>query len=73
MVKFSLVMWVCSFLGQGGACLPPMKYPVQFDSWYECSRAAHTESRRILSKLGYKYVNENEIGMKYSCKKASII
>ena len=68
MVKFSLVMWVCSFLGQGGACLPPMKYPVQFDSWYECSRAAHTESGRILSKLGYKYVNDNKIGMKYSCK-----
>ena len=73
MVKFSLVMWVCSFLGQGGACLPPMKYPVQFDSWYECSRAAHTESGRILSKFGYKYVNENEIGMKYSCRKVSTI
>ena len=73
MVKFSLVMWVCSFLGQGGACLPPMKYPVQFDSWYECSRTAHKESVKILSKLGYKYVNENEIGMKYSCRKVSTI
>ena len=73
MVKFTLILWVCSFLGEGVNCLPPMEYPTQFNSWYECSRTAHQESVKILSKLGYKYVNENEIGMKYSCKKASII
>ena len=73
MVKFTLILWVCSFLGEGAGCLPPMEYPTQFNSWYECSRTAHQESVKILSKLGYKYVNENEIGMKYSCKKASII
>ena len=73
MVKFTLIIWVCSFLGEGAGCLPPMEYPTQFNSWYECSRTAHQESVKILSKLGYKYVNENEIGMKYSCKKASII
>ena len=73
MIKFTLILWVCSFLGEGAGCLPPMEYPTQFNSWYECSRTAHQESVKILSKLGYKYVNENEIGMKYSCKKASII
>ena len=73
MVKFTLILWVCSFLGEGAGCLPPMEYPAQFNSWYECSRTAHQESVKILSKLGYKYVNENEIGMKYSCIKASTI
>jgi len=73
MVKFTLILWVCSFLGEGVVCLPPMEFPTQFNSWYECSRTAHKESVQILSKLGYKYVNENEIGMKYSCKKASTI
>ena len=73
MVKFTLILWVCSFLGEGAGCLSPMEYPKEFNSWYECSRTAHQESVKILSKLGYKYVNENEIGMKYSCKKASII
>ena len=73
MVKFTLILWVCSFLGEGVVCLPPMEFPTQFNSWYECSRTAHKESAQILSKLGYKYVNENEIGMKYSCKKASTI
>ena len=73
MVKFSLMIWVCSFLGQGGACLPPIKHPIQFDSWYKCSRVAHQESIKILSKLGYKYVNENKIGMKYSCQKTPTV
>ena len=72
MVKFTLIIWVCSFLGQQ-LCMPPIQSPTLFNSWYECSRTAHQESVKILSKLGYKYVNENEIGMKYSCKKASII
>jgi hypothetical protein len=66
-MKFVLIIWVCSFLGQN-ACLPPIEYPKMFDSWYECSRAAHVESARILSKMGYAYVNKHQIGMKYQCK-----
>ena len=68
MIKFALIIWVCSFVGNQAACLPPLKYPKQFDSWYECSRAAHGESTRILSKLGYKYVNKNKIGTRYNCR-----
>jgi hypothetical protein len=73
MTKFILVIWVCSFLGEGSACLSPMEYPIQFDSWYECSRAAHQESVKMLSKLGYRYVNDNEIAMKYNCREVPII
>ena len=73
MTKFALIIWVCSFLGSPAVCLPPMEYPKHFESWYECSRTAHKESAQILSKLGYKYVNENKIGMKYSCKEVSSI
>ena len=67
MVKFTLILWVCSFLG-GTKCMPPIEYPTQFNSWYECSRTAHLESVRLLSKMGYKYVNEYKVGTKYSCK-----
>ena len=73
MTKFTLIIWVCSFLGSQPACLPPMEYPVQFNSWYECSRAAHKESLVLMTKMGYKYTNDNKIGMKYTCKEASSI
>ena len=72
MIKFTLTIWVCSFLGQQ-LCLPPIKSPVMYNSWYECSRAAHKESLKIMSNLGYKVVNKDKIGMKYRCEEASSI
>ena len=71
MTKFILIIWVCSFAGNPAACLPPMEYPKQFNSWYECSRAAHNETLLMMSKMGYKYINENQIAMTYSCRKVS--
>ena len=72
MIKFTLTIWVCSFLGQQ-LCMPPIKSPVMYNSWYECSRAAHTESLKMMSNLGYKVVNKDKIGMKYRCEEASSI
>jgi len=72
MTKFILMIWVCSFLG-GQKCLAPIESPVMYDSWYECSRAAHQESLKIMSKLGYTVVNKDQIAMKYRCKEAPSI
>ena len=72
MIKFTLVIWVCSFLG-GQSCLPPIEYPKQFNSWYECSRTAHKESLLLMTKMGYKYINNNKIAFKYTCKEGSSI
>ncbi len=66
-MKYILIIWVCSFL-EGQTCMPPMEFPTQFDSWYACSRAAHQESIRIMSKTGFKKVNELKLGVKYNCK-----
>ena len=72
MTKFILMIWVCSFLG-GQKCLPPIESPTMYDSWYECSRAAHQESLKIMSKLGYTVVNKDQVAMKYRCKEVSSI
>ena len=72
MTKFTLIIWVCSFLGQS-VCMAPIESTTLYNSWYECSRAAHRQSLKIYSKLGYKYVNENKIATRYTCTKASSI
>ena len=72
MIKFTLIIWVCSFLS-GGVCMPPVQSPILYDSWYECSRAAHQESIKIYSKLGYKVVNENRLATRYTCRVADSI
>ena len=67
MIKFTLIIWVCSFLGNQAACMLPLEYPKQFNSWYECSRTAHKESLVLMSKMGFKYINESKVAIKYSC------
>jgi len=73
MIKFTLTLWVCSFLGTPSVCLPPISYPHVYETWYHCSRAAHSESLLLLSKLGYSYVNDNKIAMRYVCQPEEII
>jgi hypothetical protein len=72
MMKFTLTIWVCSFLG-GQVCMPPIQSSVIYNSWYECSRAAHQESLKMMSKFGYKVVNRDKIAMKYMCKEINTI
>ena len=50
-----------------------MEFPKQFDSWYECSKAAHKESLVLMSRMGFKYINDNKIAMSYSCREVSTI
>ena len=52
---------------QENACMKPIKYPQLFNSWYECSRAAHIQSVKILRRGGYVWVNKYKVGTKYSC------
>jgi hypothetical protein len=66
-MKYILIIWVCSLM-QGSTCLAPMEYPATYDSWYECSRDAHIESVKILSKMGYAHVNKYRLGTKYNCR-----
>jgi len=67
-MKYMLIIWVCTFFSSGDTrCLDPIYYPTVYNSWYECSRAAHTESIKVMSNLGYKYVNDLKIGTKYTC------
>ena len=72
-MKFALIIWICSFLGAPPVCMAPLEYPKQFDSWYECSRTAHSETLLMMSKMGFKYINDHKIAMSYSCKEIASI
>ena len=68
MIKFTLILWVCSFLA-GTQCMAPITYPQVYDSWIECSKAAHLESIKLLESLDQDFANKYEVGMKYNCRK----
>ena len=73
MIKFTLTIWVCSFLSMPSVCMPPIESPVLYNSWYECARAAHQESVKIYGKMGYKMVNESRLATRYMCTPEDII
>jgi len=66
MIKFILTIWVCSFLA-GTKCMAPVTYPDIYDSWLECSKAAHLKSVKLLENFDPDFVNMYEVGMKYNC------
>ena len=66
-MKFILIIWVCSFVGNNG-CLPPVESKKLYNSWYECSMAAHKESATLMQRMGYADVNKFQVGTKYSCR-----
>ena len=67
MIKFTLIIWVCSF-SVGNKCMPPITFPTAFNSWKECTIAAHTESIKIIESSESVFFNENKVGMKYICR-----
>ena len=71
MIKFTLILWVCSFLA-GTKCMVPITYPGVYDSWLECSKAAHFESIKLLEEFDSDFVNKNKVGMKYSCQQGMV-
>ena len=71
-MKYILIIWICSFVNNN-RCLPPMESPRLYDSWYECSIAAHKESVSLLQKMGYADVNRYLVGTKYTCKPTKTI
>ena len=73
MIKFTLTIWVCSFLSMPSVCMAPMESKILYNSWYECARSAHQESIKMMSKLGYKVVNRDKIAMKYRCEETNSI
>jgi len=71
-MKYILIIWICSFVNNNG-CLSPIQSPKLYDSWYECSVAAHKESVSLLQKMGYADVNRYLVGTKYTCKPTKTI
>ena len=48
--------------------MPPVTHPDVYDSWLDCSKAAHVESIKLLETFDLDFVNKNQVGMKYSCQ-----
>ena len=65
-MKFILTIYVCSFLDF--TCSPGVTYPIHFNSFYECTLKAHSESVELLSNVPQDVVERNRLATKYTCQ-----
>ena len=65
MIKFILVLSVCSFLT--GECKPPVQPPIVYNDWAECAADASVKSLELLQKEGKDNVNKYRLAVKYGC------
>ena len=52
--------------------MPPITFPQVYNSWLECSNAAHVESVKLLETFDSDFVNKNQVGMKYTCRQGMV-
>ena len=65
MIKFILVLSVCSFLT--GECKPPVQPPIVYDSWADCATDASVKSLELLQEEGKDNVNQYRLAVKFGC------
>ena len=66
-MKIVLTLFLCSFTT--GECLPPYKYPLQFNDMYDCLNAGYIESQKKTKEIGRAEINEHGIYIRFSCTK----
>ena len=65
MIKFILVLSVCSFLT--GECKPPVQPPIVYNSWADCATDASVKSLELLQEEGKDNVNQYRLAVKFGC------
>ena len=66
-MKAILILYLCSM--NTGSCLPPYQFPTEFNDMYECLNTGYAEALKKSEDIGREEVNENEIFIRFICKK----
>ena len=64
-MKWVLVLVICSL--ESNSCMPPFKYTVQFDDWYDCMVTGYKESLSKIQEMGREDINKHQIYIKFGC------
>ena len=65
MVKFILMLQVCSFLT--GECKAPVQSPTVYPDWASCAADASLKSLELLQEEGKDNVNKYKLAVKFGC------
>ena len=69
-MKFILVLHLCSLLTQ--TCYESLHVGLEFKDHRSCALAGYDISAKSLEQLDPNQVNENELAVRFQCKKTAI-
>ena len=72
MIKFALVLHLCTFLNSNPYCFQEQIVPEQFEDYYQCITDGYVKSLSTLVNLGVTEVNEKRLAVKFECKEVII-
>lgn len=64
-MKIVLTLFICSAVA--GECQPPFQNRNLFEDWSSCMHQGYKDSLELMGVMGDKYVNKNEIFIKFYC------
>ena len=64
-MKIILTLLMCSYVS--GECMPPYKWPTEFNNMYDCSIFGYEEAARKLKEIGREEVESYRISITFTC------
>ena len=64
-MKFTLMLLLCSVTQND--CLPPYRWPTQFNSTYDCMITGYEQSIIKMEELGSEDVNKYNMYIRFTC------
>ena len=71
MIKFVLVLHLCSFLPGATSCLTS-QYVGEFTDYYSCARTGYIKAYESLESLNKDNINKNRLAVKIECKELEV-
>ena len=68
-MKWLLISWICSGIAMG--CKDPVQHPQTYDTYQECLAAGYLKGIEYNNLLPSNFINQNQIYMKFSCRKVN--
>ena len=65
MIKYLLILQVCSFLT--GECKPVVEIEKPYNTWYECAASGNLNSLTLLRTESVDDINEYKLSVKFGC------
>ena len=72
MIKYVLILHLCSFLNLPPTCFQQQIVGLEYNDNFSCMLDGYNKSGRTLENIGREEVNQNKLAIKFQCKEVIV-